>query len=136
MGMFSVPVEVAHPLKGCFTGVDLVVDTGATFSVLPRSLLRSIGVDATEQCEIKMADGKLHVCDMGEARFRLPDGRERTTPVVFAPGDDVYLFGAVTLEEFGLVPDTDGARLVPARVLLMHVEGAIAGERLHFSLPD
>ena len=133
MGVFSVRVEVGHPLKGRFEGADLVVDTGATFSVLPPGLLRSIGVEATEQIEIKMADGELHLCDMGEARFRLANGRERTTPVVFAPGDDVYLFGAVTLEEFGLIPDTDGARLVPARVLLMHINGSIAGQRLHFS---
>ena len=132
MGVFSVPIQVAHPRVGDFKEVEVVVDTGATYSVLPPSLLKSIGVEAVEELEVKMADGKLHRCAMGEARFRLTDGRERTTPVVFAPGDDVYLFGAVTLEEFGLIPDTDQARLVPARTLLMHVDGAIPGQRIHF----
>ena len=133
MGVFSVRVEVGHPLKGHFEGAELVVDTGATFSVLPRSLLDSIGVEATEQAEIKMADGRGARLRHGRGPIQAPERPGAHQPVVFAPADDVYLFGAVTLEEFGLVPDTDGARLVPAQVLLMHIDGAVPGQRLHFS---
>ena len=120
---FTVPVEIANPQGGPAASIEPVVDTGAGYSVMPASLLESLGLEPVEQEEFMLANGEVRVYAVGEARFRI-DGRERTTPVVF--GDDgVFLLGAVTLQNFGLVADTTQHRLVPARLLLVGMQPGI-----------
>ena len=63
------------------------------------------------------ADGREHVGDIGEIRFRI-GGKERTTTVAFGKNPTVRLLGAVTLESFGLIADTTRYRLIPSRRLL------------------
>ena len=120
---FTVPVEIANPQGGPGALIEPVVDTGAGYSVMPASLLESLGLEPVEREEFMLANGEIRVYAVGEARFRI-DGRERTTPVVF--GDDgVFLLGAVTLQNFGLVADTNEHRLVPARLLLVGIQPGI-----------
>ena len=128
MGMFTVPVEISNPWGGGAASIEPVVDTG--FSVMPASLLKSLGLEPVEQDEFMLANGEIRVYSVGEARFKI-NGRERTTPVVF--GDDgVFLLGAVTLQSFGLVADTNEHRLVPARLLLVGMQpGIIEGTPTH-----
>ena len=130
MGMFTVPVEISNPWGGLAASIEPVVDTGAGFSVMPVSLLKSLGLEPVEQDEFLLANGEIRVYSVGEARFKI-NGRERTTPVVF--GDDgVFLLGAVTLQSFGLVADTNEHRLVPARLLLVGMQpGIIEGTPTH-----
>ncbi|MDE2899490.1 MAG: aspartyl protease family protein [Chloroflexota bacterium] len=130
MDLFTVPVEIANPQGGPAASIEPVVDTGAGFSVMPASLLERLGVEPVEQEEFMLASGEVRVYAVGEARFKI-DGRERTTPVVF--GDDgVFLLGAVTLQNFGLVADTTEHRLVPARLLLVSIQpGIIQGTPTH-----
>ncbi len=130
MGMFTVPVEISNPWGGVAASIEPVVDTGAGFSVMPASLLESLGLEPVEQDEFMLANGEIRVYSVGEARFKI-NGRERTTPVVF--GDDgVFLLGAVTLQSFGLVADTNEHRLVPARLLLVGMQpGIIEGTPTH-----
>ena len=130
MGMFTVPVEISNPWGGGAASIEPVVDTGAGFSVMPASLLKSLGLEPVEQDEFLLANGEIRVYSVGEARFKI-NGRERTTPVVF--GDDgVLLLGAVTLQSFGLVADTNEHRLVPARLLLVGMQpGIIEGTPTH-----
>ena len=120
---FTVPVEIANPQGGPAASIEPIVDTGAGYSVMPASLLESLGLEPVEREEFMLANGEVRVYAVGEARFRI-DGRERTTPVVF--GDDgVFLLGAVTLQNFGLVDDTTQHRLVPARLLLVGMQPGI-----------
>ena len=130
MGMFTVPVEISNPWGGVAASIEPVVDTGAGYSVMPASLLESLGLEPVEQDEFMLANGEIRVYSVGEARFKI-NGRERTTPVVF--GDDgVFLLGAVTLQSFGLVADTNEHRLVPARLLLVGMQpGIIEGTPTH-----
>ena len=121
--MFTVPVEIANPQGGPAASIEPIVDTGAGYSVMPASLLESLGLEPVEREEFMLANGEVRVYAVGEARFRI-NGRERTTPVVF--GDDgVFLLGAVTLQNFGLVADTTQHRLVPARLLLVGMQPGI-----------
>ena len=130
MGMFTVPVEISNPWGGVAASIEPVVDTGAGFSVMPASLLESLGLEPVEQDEFMLANGEIRVYSVGEARFKI-NGRERTTPVVFGD-DDVFLLGAVTLQSFGLVADTNEHRLVPARLLLVGMQpGIIEGTPTH-----
>ncbi|HKP19429.1 MAG TPA: aspartyl protease family protein [Gaiellaceae bacterium] len=114
MGTFHVRVEVAGPARERFVPVDLLVDTGSTYTVLPRALLHDLGVEVESRARFVLANGSNLELDRGRAWVRF-EGREQYTLVVF--GDDALL-GAVTLEEFLLAPDPVEGRLVPVPALL------------------
>lgn len=113
MGTFKVRVEVANrdPVSS-FELVEALVDTGSLYSKFPGSFLEKLGVDRSEKERFQLADKSYRYYDIGQARMRL-DGRERTSVVVFGE-DGIYLLGAVSLEEFGLIPDTTSKKLVEA----------------------
>ncbi len=118
MGLFKVDIEVGNPTAPVFSAVEaVVVDTGAVYSMMPKSFLEGLGISATEEQRFTLADGNLHSYGLGEARFRI-EGRERTTPVIFGE-DGVYLLGAVSLEAFGLIADTTHQRLIPSPELYL-----------------
>ncbi len=118
MGLFRTTIEVANPANPVYHEIDPIVDTGATYSMLPSSLLEdTLGLTPTEQLAFTLADGEQRTYGIGEARFRY-EGRERTTPVIFGP-EDVYLLGAVTLENLGMIADTTRHKLVPSQELFL-----------------
>jgi aspartyl protease family protein len=80
--------------------VEVLVDTGATYTVLPRGLLEKLEITPHAHGRFEIADGSVVELDIGRAWVRL-DGHEEFTLVVF--GDDALL-GAVTLEEMHLAP--------------------------------
>ena len=115
MGVFSVRIEVGSPIDPVFSEMDLLVDTGADFSMLPTSLLEgALGLSPTEgdRETFELADGSKREYSIGEVRFRYGD-RERTTPVVFGP-ENVYILGAVSLQSLGLIADTTRHTLIPS----------------------
>ena len=115
MGTFRIQLEVAGPARDRFELVDALVDTGATYTVLPRALLQQLRVVPHTRAPFVLADGREVELEVGRAWIRI-DGRQEFTLVVF--GDETLL-GAVTLEEFRLAPDPVSRRLVPVRALLM-----------------
>ena len=118
MGLFHVKAEVGNPANPVFHEIQLVVDTGAVYSMLPASFLeKTLGLSPSERQTFTLADGSRHVYGLGEARFRY-EGVERTTPVIFGR-EGPYLLGAVTLQSFGLVADTTHHRLIPSPELLL-----------------
>ncbi len=114
MGTFSVRVEVGDRRAESFVPVDLLVDTGSTFTVLPRALLEQLGVQPHRRSRFELADGSVVECDVGRAWLRF-EGSLEYTLVVF--GDDALL-GAVTLEELGRVVDPIKQRLVQVNGLM------------------
>ena len=117
MGTFTVPLQVADPRGRQFIQIEALVDTGATHTLLPRDVLRSLGIEALERVSFQMADERVVEYEVGEARIRL-DGRERTTLVVFGPEGATPLWGATTLEVFNLAVDPVRRRLMPVPGLL------------------
>jgi clan AA aspartic protease len=117
MGTFTVPLQVGDPAGRRFTGIDALVDTGATHTLLPRDVLLSLGIEALERLSFELADQSVAEYEVGEARIRL-DGRERTGLVVFGPERATALLGATTLELFNLAADPVKRQLVPVPGLL------------------
>ena len=115
MGTFRVRIEVGGPQRERFELVEALVDTGATFTVLPRSLLQELGVAAHARAPFVLADGREIELELGRAWIRI-GGRQEFSLVAF--GDETLL-GAVTLEEFRLAPDPVSRRLVEVPALLM-----------------
>ncbi len=117
MGTFGASLSVANPTNGKAVEVMAEVDTGSIFSVMPKSLLNSLGISPTEHRQFTVASGEVVTYPVGEARFGF-DGRARTSPVVFG-NEGVYLLGAVSLEAFGLIADTTNRELIPAPTLYL-----------------
>src|SRR2546428_10493467 len=67
MGTFRYGMEVGRSDTGPFEQVEAVVDTGATFSQFPRSLLARLGVSPVEQREFTLADSRRIVRDIASA---------------------------------------------------------------------
>ena len=118
MGTFQVNIDVGDPQGERHEAMDTLVDTGSTYSTLPGSVLRRLGVSADRQVEFELADGRIVKHDVGQTRVRI-DGQSAIVPVVFAEEGSEPLLGAVTLEIFLLTVDPVRQRLVPIRGLLM-----------------
>jgi clan AA aspartic protease len=117
MGTFSVDIEVGAAVSGRFVKATALVDTGATHTLLPRSVLLELGVQPVDRIPSELADQRTIEYEVGEARLRV-NGRERTTLVVLGPEDAAPLLGATTLELFNLAVDPVRQQLVPVRGLL------------------
>ena len=119
MGTFTVQAIVwnpHNPEKRLILG--LVVDTGATYTTLPASILEKLGVTPIRVIRVRLADNRVVERLVGEIGIEIEGYRASATPVIF--GDEgVYLLGAVTMEQLGLAPDPVEKRLKPTEVLLL-----------------
>ena len=117
VGTFTVVLQVSD-LEGRQTiEIEALVDTGATYTVLPNDVLARLGVEKEETRSFELADNQIVEYPVGQARIGL-DGRELIVLVVFAPQDSTPLLGATTLETFGLGVAPVGQKLVPITALL------------------
>ena len=117
MGTFTTKVEIGDPQGQRWETVEALVDTGASFSMIPRALLERLGVMPQEKIPFQLADGRSIRCDVAQTQVRI-NGRVRTTLVVFGEAGTDSLLGAYTLEGFLLAPDPVNRRLVPVPGLL------------------
>ena len=127
MGTFETRIAVGRDQAGPFREVTALVDTGATYSMLPSALLRELGVEPSIEREFTLANGSKQRMGLGEVRFRIDPAEvgngngvvdEVTSRVVFGP-EDRFLLGAVTLRTFGLIADTTHHKLIPAPELTL-----------------
>ena len=58
MGIFRVPLHVGNPGNGHSETVQALVDTGATFSMMPASLLQRLGIEAVRSATFRIASGE------------------------------------------------------------------------------
>ena len=118
MGLFDVELQVGDADGTRFESVQALVDTGATFTIIPAEILASLGVERSKRGEFELADGGLRRFDLGETRVRV-NGDEINSVVVFGEGGLQPILGAVTLEILGLAVDPARKRLikVPWRLL-------------------
>ena len=118
MGTFTVPLEVADPRSRRYETVAALVDSGATCTALPISMLQRLGVVAHGARRFVLADGRRLELGFGRTWIRL-DGREEISPVVFQEDGAQPLLGAVTLEIFGLGIDPVQGRLIPVDAFML-----------------
>jgi predicted aspartyl protease len=113
MGLVYVDGVVKHDGKG--VRVRFLVDSGATYTVLTKSVWEELGLKPMGEVEFVSAGGTVIKRAISEALLELPGYSERHTPVVLG---DENLLGVVTLEIFGLVLDPFKRELRPARGLM------------------
>ena len=118
MGTFSVTLGVADPQGRRYEEVEAMVDSGATYTVLPASILEGLGVTPHESRMFVLADGTRVERGFGRTWMSI-DGRQDVSPVVFWDEDSLPLLGAVTLEIFGLGVDPVNGRLLPIDAFML-----------------
>ena len=118
MGTFRVDVEIGGPDGREFVTINALVDTGASYTAVPASLLRRLGVQVLYYRNFELADGRATRLPFGVAKMRLSD-EELPVYVVFAPDGTRPLLGATALEAFSLVVDPIRRKLVHTSALLM-----------------
>lgn len=118
MAITFVRVRISNPQKPKKAVTrNFLVDSGAVYSVLPEQILKKLGIKAIDKQTFLLANGEEVEKQIGEARFSFR-GKERTAPVIFGdPG--VFLLGATTLENLGLILDPLRRELKPLPMLLM-----------------
>ena len=116
MGTITVTIQVGDHQGDQFEELDIVVDTGSTFTALPRVILERLGVPVQRSLPSETADGRMVPVDVGETTIRL-EGLQFHTPVIFAEENEPSLLGVVTLEEAALAVDPVAGRLIPTHLL-------------------
>ena len=129
MGTFQVELEIGDPQGQHFESVDALVDSGATYTTLPESLLRKLGVAPLSSANFVLADGSGMERRIGQTWLRLR-GEAFIVPVAFGPEATQPLVGAVTLEIFRLGIDPVRQRLIPVEGLLLVNQSLDAKEPL------
>ncbi len=118
MGAFYHSIQVFSSGGDKFEIVDALVDTGASYSQVPGSVLRQLGIFPTDTALAELADGRVVEDAIAEARVRI-DGRDTFTWVTFGPEDVSPLLGAHALEGVRLAVDPVRRRLIPTGILRM-----------------
>ena len=112
----KVTIGVGDPQGRHFEDMEVVVDTGSTYTAVPREMLQRLGVPVERSLPSETADGKIVPVDVGEATIRL-DGLQFHTPAIFAEVGETNRLGTVSLGEAGLTVDPLAGRLIPANLL-------------------
>ena len=118
MRAFSVRIDIGDSTGEHFESVHALVDTGATNSVVPESILNRLGVKPYRTSTFQLADGTQRELPVGRTWVKV-DGQQEFTQVVFGGADSGPILGAVTLEEMGLAVDPVARRLVRVTKYLM-----------------
>ncbi len=113
MGLVYVDGVVKHDGKGI--RVRFLVDSGATYTVLTKSVWEELGLKPMGEVESVSADGTVIKRTISEALLELPGYGERHTPVALGESEDENLLGVVNLEIFRLVFDPFKRELRPTR---------------------
>ena len=99
-----------------------VVDTGASFTVIPAHVLDELGISRAEQETFTIADGSRHDLAIGYATVELLD-YTAVVRVVFGPDSRKTLIGFTTLAALRLAVDPVYRRLLPVdRIVLLDSE--------------
>ena len=105
MGMSHIDIEIANvsaPERR--ETVHFLVDSGATYSVVPGELLERLGIAPHATQRFNLANGEQITRKKGTALFKLGD-RTGGADVIFGEPGDSNLLGAFTLETLGLALD-------------------------------
>lgn len=98
--------------------IELVVDSGATYSILSGDLLRKLQVTPLEERSFTLADGRQIRRKLGGVRMRIGN-RYGFSSVIFGEETDQQVLGVTALEELGLELDPVTRQLRPTELFLL-----------------
>ena len=118
MGITFLEVEVANPSRPKKSKtLKFLVDSGAVYSVIPKKILKDLGIKPIGKETFRLANGSKIVRKKGIAFFKYQD-RVGGADVIFGENGDSTLLGALTLEALGLSLDPLKRKLTPLPMVL------------------
>ena len=115
MDTFRTMVRLESPTRRghVVTLQDVLVDTGAEATWMPRAVLESLGISAERRERYQLADGRVLERDVGFVIVHA-GGKATNDDVVFAETSDLVLLGARSLDGLNLRVDPRRKQLVSA----------------------
>ena len=116
MGITRVQLTIKNPSEPTkiFEG-NFLVDSGASYTVVPKQILYELGIKPQREETISLADGTFIKRKVGNALYEY-NGIESAAPVLFGEKDDSALLGVLTIESMGLVLDPLQRKLYKAHL--------------------
>ena len=105
MGLTFVDVEIRRTVDDVEAITErMMVDSGATDSVIPADVLSDLGVKPVDELQYELADGSLVTLARAPVVMRLL-GTTVGTTVIFGPTGEKALLGVTVLESLGATLD-------------------------------
>ncbi len=98
--------------------IKFLVDSGSTYSMLPKSVWEKLGLKSERETELILADGTVITRGISECYIVLPEGKGHTPVILGESDEDEPLLGAITLEEMGFILDPLKREIRPLKVHL------------------
>ncbi len=117
MGHFRVALQVGNRAGERFEPIEALVDTGATYTWIPRDVLTRLGVTPEEEWPFVLADGREVRYPVAWMLMRMGERTQPTIIVFGEPGSEPIL-GVFALEGFRLAADPVNRRLISVPGLL------------------
>lgn len=117
VGTFRVDFTIRNRNTGLSRKLNGLVDTGASYTIIPSYILDELGIERDETELFGLADGSVQELAIGRADMEL-DSRTRTVYVVFGTAREKILLGAMALEAFALAADAKNHRLIHAELTI------------------
>jgi aspartyl protease family protein len=118
MGHVNVRATIANPTDNSLAEqVDAMVDTGATFTCVPRSLAEQLRLPITGKDRARTATDDV-VYDRSRALIQI-DGQGEINRIIISDTLEKVLIGVFTLESLSLMVDPTTGQLKEAEVFLL-----------------
>ena len=118
MGAFYLAIELGDEQGANWQSLDALVDTGASTTSVPASVLQGLGVRPVSTERFRFAQSEVRELPVGYTWVRFA-GKELMTQVIFNAEGTTTLLGALALESAYMAVDPVGQRLIPVEGLLM-----------------
>ena len=117
MGHVRVKAKVVNPLTGAEVEREALVDTGATFTVIPQNLYEKLSLKVVGEKDVETAKGMTRL-DESFAIVEI-EGKRGLTPLLVSRDPKDMLVGVLTLKALGFKVDPTTGELKETRTLLL-----------------
>ncbi len=90
-----------------------IVDSGASRLVLPKAVVKELGLPVTGRVKVKYADGRIKKRPVVQGVHLQLQGRDSVFKATVEPKRDTALIGALVLEDLDFLVDCAKEKLVP-----------------------
>jgi len=119
MGYVRVRGVIANALnRNLKEELDFIVDTGAIYTVIPRSVAEKLQLKEVDKRRFKTATGEVVEYPVSEAYVTI-EGKGVTSLVALATEKTPILLGVTTLELLGLQVDPVTGKLTPLELMIL-----------------
>ena len=117
MGHVKVKAEVSDAERARTKKLEFLVDTGASYMVLPPAVAEELGLKTLEKTRVTLADKRIVDAGYALAYVSLLGREAPVTALIF--DSPIPLFGAFTLQVLGLEVDPTNQEVRPSRPFVL-----------------